>query len=188
MSYWGAAVITKLLSVVPYFGKELVFFIWGGFSVVSPTLTRFFVLHFLLPFLILGLVIVHIVFLHENGSSKPLGLSSDGDKIFFYPYFGLKDFFGFCFVGLFYLFISLRYPYIFMCYENFMEANVLSTPEHIEPDWFLLMPYAVLRSIPKKLGGVISLVCVIFIWFLLPLIKNSWYRGKGYNVYCQTLF
>ena len=188
MSYWGAAVITNLFSVIPYFGLNFVKWVWGGFSVVSATLTRFFVLHFLLPFIVIFIVFLHIMFLHETGSNNPLGINSNNDKIMFYPYFGSKDMFGYSIVFLFFFFCCFLYPYIFLCPENFMEANILSTPEHIEPDWFLLLPYAILRSIPKKLGGVIGLASTIIVLFLVPFIFLGINRGNQYKNRIQRLF
>ena len=188
MSYWGAAVITNLFSVIPYIGKYFVYWVWGGFSVVSATLTRFFVLHFLLPFVVIFIVFIHIMFLHETGSNKPLGIKSNNDKIMFYPFFAYKDMLGFFIVFFFYFFICLYYPYIFLCCENFLEAKILSTPEHIEPDWFLLLPYAILRSIPKKLGGVLGLISTLIIFFLLPFIKKKINRGNQYNLFLQIIY
>lgn len=155
---------------------------------VSPTLTRFFVLHFVLPFLVVGLVVLHVVLLHEHGSKKPLGLIGDKDKIGFYPYYRSKDMFGFLIFFSLFMFIRLAHPNIFLCYENFMEANVLSTPEHIEPDWFLLMPYAILRSVPKKLGGVIRLLMVLVSVMVLPFLVCCAVRGKQYRLSSQFCF
>lgn len=188
MSYWGATVITNLASVVPFIGSRLVSWIWGGFAVGYPTLTRFFALHFLCPFLILGLVLVHVIYLHETGSNNPMGLGSDGDKVPFHPYFRIKDAFGFCLVFVFFLYLVCFKPYIFMDCDKFIEANPLVTPVHIQPEWYFLPAYAVLRSIPKKLGGVVALAMFLLIYYFLPyfFVKNR--RGLGFLKFSQFLF
>lgn len=188
MSYWGAAVITKLFSVIPYIGDNFVNWLWGGFRVGGPTLVRFYAFHFVAPFLLLGLVIVHVVLLHETGSNNPLGLGGDRDKIYFFPFFTSKDLFGFGLVLLVFIFISLGYPYRLVSEANFLEAKCLSTPVHIAPDWFFLPPYAVLRSIPSKLGGVIALLFFILVFGLLPFINTEVIRGYQYLISGQVLF
>lgn len=188
MSYWGAAVITNLFSVIPYFGLRFVKWVWGGFSVVSATLNRFFVFHFIIPFVIVFFVFLHTLFLHETGSNNPLGIKSNNDKVYFYPFFAIKDIFGFSVVFIFFFFVCFFYPYMFLCCENFIEAKILSTPEHIEPDWFLLMPYAILRSIPKKLGGVIGLASTIVILYIFPFFFLKSNRGKQYRKFLQIIF
>nr|AOR87181.1 cytochrome b [Xystodesmus sp. YD-2016] len=182
MSFWGATVITNLLSAVPYLGGMLVEWVWGGFSVGNPTLVRFFAFHFLFPFIVVALVVVHLLFLHETGSSMPLGLESDVLKIEFNPYFSLKDILGIFIVlwGLF--FVVLIYPNILGDCDNFIMANPLVTPEHIQPEWYFLFAYAILRSIPNKLGGVIALVASIMILFVCGVfsggvLNKSWSLG-----------
>jgi len=155
--------------VIPYIGAGLVEWIWGGFAVDYPTLTRFFSLHFLFPFILCVFVLLHFIFLHETGSNNPLGLKRNGDKIFFFPLFASKDILGgfmIFFLFLFFFSFSKR----FMEYQNFLEAKSLVTPTHIQPEWYFLPAYAVLRSIPNKLGGVIALFLFIVILFFLPFI------------------
>merc|ERR1712055_91096 len=169
----GATVITNLASAVPYIGLDVVQWIWGGFTVANPTLTRFFSFHFICPFIIAALVVVHLLFLHQTGSNNPLGSDSNIDKIPFHPYFTIKDFFGFLFVlTLFFIFILLE-PYTLGDPENFIPANPLVTPVHIQPEWYFLFAYAILRSIPNKLGGVIAMISSIIICFTLPLSTHK---------------
>lgn len=188
MSYWGATVITKFFSTVPYVGKDLVQWIWGGFAVGYPTLTRFFAIHFLVPFAILGLVLIHIIFLHDTGSNNPLGLATDGDKIPFHPYFITKDLVGYSLVVLLFIRVVIYSPDFFTDPENYIEAKVLVTPVHIQPEWYFLPAYAILRSIPNKLGGVIALVLRVAILFILPLIFTNNQRGNSYSLLHQSLF
>jgi len=188
MSYWGATVITKFFSTVPYVGGDLVQWIWGGFAVGYPTLTRFFSLHYLLPFLITLFVVIHLIFLHDTGSKNPLGLKSAGDKVPFHPYFTIKDVFGFSFVLFIFLFVVVAFPDYFGDPENYIESNPLVTPLHIQPEWYFLPAYAILRSIPKKLGGVIALVMSIVILFVFPFISFSCNRGYFYSFFHQLLF
>jgi ubiquinol-cytochrome c reductase cytochrome b subunit len=192
MSYWGATVITNFFSVVPYVGRDLVIFIWGGFAVDYPTLTRFFSLHFFLPLVLLLLVIIHMVFLHQSGSKNPLGVDSNKDKVGFFPLFILKDVFGFFFFFFFVFFFFLS-PRTFSEYQNFLEAKPLVTPTHIQPEWYFLAAYAVLRCIPNKLGGVLALLLFIFILFLVPFISskktnNGSLRNIRFSVIFQILF
>lgn len=165
MSFWGATVITNLVSAVPYFGETMVLWLWGGFSVDNPTLVRFFSLHFVLPFIIAAMVIVHLLLLHETGSSIPGGIDSDLIKIEFHPYFRVKDFLGLIVVLVGLIFIVLFFPnYLGDC-ENFIMANSLVTPKHIQPEWYFLFAYAILRSIPNKFGGVVALVIAVAVFF-----------------------
>nr|YP_010133573.1 cytochrome b [Parmaturus melanobranchus]QWM92782.1 cytochrome b [Parmaturus melanobranchus] len=188
MSFWGATVITNLLSALPYVGGMLVQWIWGGFSVDGATLTRFFTFHFLLPFLILAFTIIHLLFLHETGSNNPLGLNSNSDKISFHPYFSFKDLFGF-FVMLFFLaLLALFLPNLLGDAENFIPANPLVTPPHIKPEWYFLFAYAILRSIPNKLGGVLALLFSIFILMLVPLLHLSKQRSSTFRPITQIFF
>nr|YP_009945211.1 cytochrome b [Hierodula longa]QOE17710.1 cytochrome b [Hierodula longa] len=187
MSFWGATVITNLLSAIPYLGIELVQWVWGGFAVDNATLNRFFTFHFVLPFIVAATVMIHLLFLHQTGSNNPLGLNSNIDKIPFHPYFTFKDTFGFIILFMFLSILSLKEPYILGDPDNFIPANPLVTPVHIQPEWYFLFAYAILRSIPNKLGGVIALVMSIAILFFMPLtITNS--RGLQYYPINQFMF
>lgn len=168
ISFWGATVITNLVSTIPYIGNILVIWIWGGFSINNATLNRFFSFHFILPFIILITVILHLYFLHITGSSNPLGNNSNLYKIPFHIYFSFKDLFGFILFLFIFTLIIFQYPYIFRDPDNFTPANPIITPIHIQPEWYFLFAYAILRSIPNKLGGVIALLASIFILYLLP--------------------
>nr|AAB61346.1 cytochrome b [Galeocerdo cuvier] len=188
MSFWGATVITNLLSAFPYVGNTLVQWIWGGFSVDNATLTRFFAFHFLLPFLILALTIIHLLFLHETGSNIPLGINSDMDKISFHPYYSYKDILGFFAMIFFLAVLTLFMPNLLGHAENFIPANPLVTPPHIKPEWYFLFAYAILRSIPNKLGGVLALVFSIFILMLIPLLHTSKQRSSTFRQLTQIFF
>nr|ATU86600.1 cytochrome b [Lonchura flaviprymna] len=188
MSFWGATVITNLLSAIPYIGQTLVEWAWGGFSVDNPTLTRFFALHFLLPFVIAGLTLVHLTFLHETGSNNPLGIPSDCDKIPFHPYYTTKDILGFALMFSLLASLALFSPNLLGDPENFTPANPLVTPPHIKPEWYFLFAYAILRSIPNKLGGVLALLASILVLFLLPLLHTSKLRSMTFRPLSQILF
>nr|AYQ22952.1 cytochrome b [Pleurocryptella fimbriata] len=188
MSFWGATVITNLMSTIPYLGGELVQWLWGGFSVESPTLTRFFALHFLLPFVIMAMAMIHIIFLHETGSSNPLGLKAEQEKIPFHPYFIYKDLAGFIILGMLFMVLNLAEPSLLSDPENFNVANPMSTPPHIQPEWYYLFAYAILRSIPSKLGGVIALVSSIAILTILPLTRNPKMQSQAYYPLNQLFF
>nr|WPT25722.1 cytochrome b [Caretta caretta]WPT25735.1 cytochrome b [Caretta caretta]WPT26203.1 cytochrome b [Caretta caretta] len=188
MSFWGATVITNLLSAIPYIGNTLVQWIWGGFSVDNATLTRFFTLHFLLPFAITGLTMVHLLFLHETGSNNPTGLNSNTDKIPFHPYFSYKDLLGLILMLTFLLTLTLFSPYLLGDPDNFTPANPLSTPPHIKPEWYFLFAYAILRSIPNKLGGVLALLFSILVLLLMPTLHTSKQRTASFRPLTQILF
>nr|YP_009471383.1 cytochrome b [Penion maximus]AVG72741.1 cytochrome b [Penion maximus] len=188
MSFWGATVITNLLSAVPYVGKMLVEWVWGGFAIDNATLTRFFALHFLLPFVMMALAILHLLFLHETGSNNPLGLNSDGEKIPFHPYYTFKDLVGFLLVLFLLSMLALFSPQLLTDPENFIPANPLVTPVHIQPEWYFLFAYAILRSIPNKLGGVIGLVGSIAILFILPFTHLAKFRSMAFYPLNQILF
>lgn len=177
ISFWGATVITNLFSAIPYIGEELVNWIWGGFAVDNPTLVRFFSLHFLLPFIVAALRAVHLLFLHQTGRNNPLGLRRNFDKVRFHPYFRTKDLFGGFFLITFLFLICFWYPWILGDPENFIPANPLVTPVHIQPEWYFLMAYAILRSIPNKLGGVVALAISILILLICPFLPRSNFRG-----------
>nr|BAI63484.1 cytochrome b [Cynops ensicauda] len=188
MSFWGASVITNLLSAIPYVGGSLVEWVWGGFSVDKATLTRFFAFHFLLPFLIAGVSMIHLLFLHETGSNNPTGIPSSQDKISFHPYFSYKDLLGFLLALLILLLISLIVPNLLVDPENFIPANPLMAPPHIKPEWYFLFAYAILRSIPNKLGGVIALLMSILILMFTPMLHTSKQRSLMFRSTSQTLF
>nr|AFN07012.1 cytochrome b [Garra cyrano] len=188
MSFWGATVITNLLSAVPYMGDMLVQWIWGGFSVDNATLTRFFAFHFLLPFIIAAATILHLLFLHETGSNNPIGLNSDADKISFHPYFTYKDLLGFVILLMALTLLSLFSPNLLGDPENFTPANPLVTPPHIKPEWYFLFAYAILRSIPNKLGGVLALLFSILVLMVVPLLHTSKQRGLTFRPITQFLF
>nr|YP_010620952.1 cytochrome b [Catara rugosicollis]WAX39296.1 cytochrome b [Catara rugosicollis] len=187
MSFWGATVITNLLSAVPYMGIDLVQWVWGGFAVDNATLNRFFTFHFLLPFMVIAAVMIHLLFLHQTGSNNPTGLNSNIDKIPFHPYFTIKDIVGFIIMIMLLTILSLMNPYILGDPDNFIPANPLVTPVHIQPEWYFLFAYAILRSIPNKLGGVIALVLSIAILFLMPM-NNSNFRGIQFYPLNQMMF
>nr|AAS93008.1 cytochrome b [Formica pratensis] len=171
MSFWGATVITNLVSTIPYIGNLMVQWIWGGFSINNSTLNRFYSIHFILPFIIMMMVMLHLFFLHTTGSSNPLGINSNLYKIPFHIYFSIKDILGFMIFLFFFWLINIEYPYIFSDPDNFIPANPMVTPIHIQPEWYFLFAYAILRSIPNKLGGVIALLSSIIILYFLPLIN-----------------
>nr|YP_398829.1 cytochrome b [Leptotrombidium akamushi]BAE47111.1 cytochrome b protein [Leptotrombidium akamushi] len=172
MSFWGATVITSLASAIPLIGKDIVEWLWGGFSVGFPTLSRFFSLHFLIPLLIAGMSTIHLLSLHTTGSSNPIGSKNDQEKIDFHPFFTIKDLFFFTISFFLFLLISLKSPYLLMDPDNFSPANPMSTPVHIQPEWYFLFAYAILRSIPNKLGGVLALVLSVVILFPLMVKKK----------------
>nr|YP_009537946.1 cytochrome b [Athyma pravara]AYN60676.1 cytochrome b [Athyma pravara] len=188
MSFWGATVITNLLSAIPYLGTMLVNWIWGGFAVDNATLTRFYTFHFLFPFIILMLTMIHLLFLHQTGSNNPLGINSNLDKIPFHPFFTFKDLIGFIILISILIFLSLINPYLLGDPDNFIPANPLVTPIHIQPEWYFLFAYAILRSIPNKLGGVIALVMSILILIILPFTFNKKIQGIQFYPLNQILF
>nr|ADW41388.1 cytochrome b [Drosophila flavomontana] len=188
MSFWGATVITNLLSAVPYLGIDLVQWVWGGFAVDNATLTRFFTFHFILPFIVLAMVMIHLLFLHQTGSNNPIGVNSNSDKIPFHPYFTYKDIVGFIIMILLLISLILINPNLLGDPDNFIPANPLVTPAHIQPEWYFLFAYAILRSIPNKLGGVIALVLSIAILMILPFYNLSKFRGIQFYPINQILF
>nr|YP_010716086.1 cytochrome b [Parnassius schultei]WDE75809.1 cytochrome b [Parnassius schultei] len=188
MSFWGATVITNLLSAIPYLGTMLVNWIWGGFAVDNATLTRFYSFHFLFPFIILMLTMIHLLFLHQTGSNNPLGINSNLDKIPFHPFFTFKDLIGFIIMLMLLIMLTLTNPYLLGDPDNFIPANPLVTPIHIQPEWYFLFAYAILRSIPNKLGGVIALVMSILILIILPFTFNKKIQGIQFYPINQMLF
>nr|QQQ88735.1 cytochrome b [Hyalella sp. 2015-x] len=188
MSFWGASVITNLFSEVPYIGDKLVQLIWGGVSVDSPTIFRFFSFHFLIPFIILALVIVHITLLHLTGSSNPMGISSSSDKVIFHSYFSLKDIMSVLTVFFLFTMLCMYYPLVLGDDENFNMANPSVTPHHIQPEWYFLFAYAILRSIPNKLGGVIALAMSILSLYLMPLMPLGKMKSSMFYPMSKLLF
>nr|YP_009130816.1 cytochrome b [Metapenaeus ensis]AKA27974.1 cytochrome b [Metapenaeus ensis]QID77075.1 cytochrome b [Metapenaeus ensis] len=188
MSFWGATVITNLASAIPYIGTELVQWIWGGFAVDNATLTRFFTFHFLFPFVVAAATLVHILFIHQTGSNNPLGIVSNVDKIPFHPYFTFKDITGFVVMLAALTLLTLLDPYLLGDPDNFIPANPLVTPAHIQPEWYFLFAYAILRSIPNKLGGVIALVMSILILLILPFTHTAKFRSLTFYPLNQIMF
>nr|ABY48659.1 cytochrome b [Xantusia wigginsi]ABY48660.1 cytochrome b [Xantusia wigginsi]ABY80950.1 cytochrome b [Xantusia wigginsi]ABY80952.1 cytochrome b [Xantusia wigginsi] len=187
MSFWGATVITNLLSAIPYIGTTLVQWIWGGFSVDNATLTRFFAFHFILPFIIIAMTILHLLFLHESGSNNPTGLNANTDKISFHPFFSYKDLLGVMMITMFLLILTLFSPNLLGDPENFTPANPMMTPPHIKPEWYFLFAYAILRSIPNKLGGVLALLLSIMILIILPLLHTAKQRSSMFRPMSQMI-
>nr|YP_010478412.1 cytochrome b [Nesophrosyne sp. 246 GMB-2012]UVI59856.1 cytochrome b [Nesophrosyne sp. 246 GMB-2012] len=188
MSFWGATVITNLLSAFPYIGTMLVNWIWGGFSVDNATLSRFFSLHFMLPFIIAMMTMIHLFFLHLTGSSNPMGVNSELDKIPFHPFFSIKDLMGFSITISALLMLTLSEPYMLSDPDNFTPANPMVTPVHIQPEWYFLFAYAILRSIPNKLGGVLALFMSILILAVLPFSMKSKFKGIQFYTINQVSF
>lgn len=181
ISLWGATVITNLLRTIPYIGTNVVTWLWGGFSVDAPTVSRFFAFHFLLPFAILALVLIHLLCLHSLGSRNPLGVSSNSLKIKFHSYFLIKDICGGLIYFIIFLFLVFYHSWIFGDSENFILANSIVTPLHIQPEWYFLFAYAILRTIPNKLGGVLALLLSILVLFILPLSVSSQCKSLKFN-------
>nr|APX40731.1 cytochrome b [Longitarsus rutilus] len=188
MSFWGATVITNLMSAIPYLGNMLVQWIWGGFAIDNATLTRFFTFHFICPFIIFALMIIHLLFLHQTGSSNPIGVNSNIDKIPFHPYFTFKDTLSMFILLLSLIFLTLSNPYLLGDPDNFIPANPLVTPIHIQPEWYFLFAYAILRSIPNKLGGVIALIMSIAILYFLPFFNKKNFLSNQFYPINKILF
>nr|WSP02077.1 cytochrome b [Ortmanniana ligamentina] len=188
MSYWGATVITNLLSAIPKLGDSLVSWVWGGFTVSNSTLNRFFVFHFILPFMMLALTAMHLAFLHDNGSNNPLGLSSGMNIIPFHPFFMLKDMVGFVVLLACTTFVSLLCPLLVSDPQNFIKANPMSTPTHIQPEWYFLFAYAILRAIPNKLGGVLAMTLAITVLYMMPTLHRNIMTGMSFYPASQIMF
>lgn len=186
--FWGATVITNLFSAIPYIGKTLVEWIWGGFAVDNATLNRFFAFHFVLPFIIIGTTILHIMFLHETGSNNPIGLNADSERVPFHIYYSIKDALGYLLALTLLSSMVLFEPNLFTDPENFLMANPLVTPIHIKPEWYFLWIYAILRSIPNKLGGVLALFSAILILFIPPITIKIKKWGTSFYPVNQLLF
>ncbi len=190
MSFWGATVITNLFSAVPLVGEQIVTWLWGGFSVDNATLNRFYSLHYLLPFVLVGLVVLHLWALHHHGSNNPLGIDAKapGDKIPFHPYYTVKDLLGFALFGLFFAVFLFYLPNALGHPDNYIPADPLVTPAHIVPEWYFLPFYAILRSVPDKLGGVVLMFGSIFILFLLPWLDTSRVRSAKFRPIYKQFF
>jgi len=187
MSYWAATVITNLASTVPFFGGVIVKWLWSGFSVDNPTLSKFFALHFLFPFIILGLVLIHLGLLHKGGSSNPLGIKRSIDEIPFHPFYTIKDAFSIILFLAFLIFFVSFLPNHLGHPDNYIPANPEQTPEHIVPEWYFLPFYAILRSIPNKLMGVIALVASIITLLILPLLDKPLVRSSLFKPFVSKL-
>jgi len=184
MSFWGATVITNLFSAIPLVGESITTWLWGGYSVDNPTLTRFFTLHYLIPFLILGLVVLHIWALHVPGNNNPVGIDiqkPSKDTVPFHPYIVIKDLFALLLFMIVFAFFVFYSPNILGHADNYIEANPLVTPAHIVPEWYLLPFYAILRSIPDKLLGVVAMLSAIFILAALPWLDTSKVRSAVFR-------
>nr|YP_010384449.1 cytochrome b [Amynthas seungpanensis]UGW52608.1 cytochrome b [Amynthas seungpanensis] len=188
MSFWGATVITNLFSAIPYIGKSLVEWIWGGFAVDNATLNRFFSFHFILPFIIIGATVLHIMFLHQTGSNNPIGVNADSERIPFHSYYSIKDALGYIVAITGLSCLVLFEPNLFTDPENFLMSNPLVTPIHIKPEWYFLWMYAILRSIPNKLGGVLALFAAIVVMFIMPFTTMSNKRSLTFYPLNQMLF
>nr|ATG83199.1 cytochrome b [Olidiana sp. 15062716] len=188
MSFWGATVITNLVSAVPYIGNNMVMWIWGGFAVDNATLSRFFSLHFTMPFIISMMVIIHLAFLHQTGSTNPMGINSNIDSIPFHPFFSIKDIMGIIMMMTLMLMLNFYKPYMLMDPDNFNPANPMITPIHIQPEWYFLFAYAILRSIPNKLGGVVALMMSILMLLFIPMSTKSKFKGMNFYPMNQMLF
>ena len=188
MSFWAATVITNLFSAFPIVGEPIVAWLWGGFSVDNATLNRFFSFHYLLPFLIIGAVLAHLAVLHQNGSNNPLGVQAATDKIPFYPYFIIKDLFSWVVAFIFYFGFVFFAPNYLGHTDNYIEANAMVTPSHIVPEWYFLPFYAILRSIPHKLGGVIAMFAALLVLLLLPYLNTSEVRSSSFRPIHRQFF
>jgi quinol-cytochrome oxidoreductase complex cytochrome b subunit len=190
MSYWAATVITNLFSAIPLIGQNIVTFLWGGFTVGNPTLNRFYALHYLLPFVILAVVLLHLIALHRFGSNNPLGIEMKGpqDTLPFHPYFTIKDLFGLAVFLLIYSFFIFYAPNFLGSSDNYIPANPMQTPNHIVPEWYLLPYYAILRSVPNKLLGVIMAFGSIFLLFIVPWLDSSPVRSARFRPVYKWVF
>nr|YP_009413539.1 cytochrome b [Zoanthus sansibaricus]YP_009738044.1 cytochrome b [Zoanthus sociatus]YP_010872549.1 cytochrome b [Zoanthus pulchellus]QIB71230.1 cytochrome b [Zoanthus cf. pulchellus AP-2020]QIB71243.1 cytochrome b [Zoanthus cf. sociatus AP-2020]QIB71269.1 cytochrome b [Zoanthus sp. AP-2020]ASM81637.1 cytochrome b [Zoanthus sansibaricus]QIB71256.1 cytochrome b [Zoanthus sociatus] len=188
MSFWGATVITNLLSAIPYIGTDIVQWVWGGFSVSNATLNRFFSLHYLFPFVLAALAMVHLICLHVEGSNNPIGVKSDIDKVSFHVYYTSKDWYGIVAFAVVLSAIVYIAPNLLGDPENFIQANPLVTPVHIQPEWYFLFAYAILRSIPNKLGGVVAMFSSFLILFLMPWLHSSRFRGLTFRPLARLAF
>ena len=188
MSFWGATVITSLFTAIPVVGQTIVDWLWGGFTVNNATLNRFFSLHFFLPFIIAGVSVIHLALLHKDGSNNPLGVDGTVDKIPFYPYFFVKDLFAFFVFLLLFAFFVFFYPNAMGHPDNYIPADPMHTPAHIVPEWYFLPFYAILRSIPDKLGGVAAMGGALVILFLIPFTNTSEIRSTTFRPFFKICY
>jgi len=188
MSFWGATVITNLISAIPFVGNDIVQWIWGGFSVSNATLNRFFSFHYLLPFVLTGLVLVHLIALHEHGSNNPIGIDSNIDKVPFHPYYTIKDLFGYAVFAIIFTYVVYFIPNTMGHPDNYIPANPLVTPAHIQPEWYFLFAYAILRSIPDKLLGVLALFASLLVLLALPHVHFCKIRSLQFRPIAKVLY
>jgi ubiquinol-cytochrome c reductase cytochrome b subunit len=189
MSFWGITVITSIFSVVPFAGQSIVEWLWGGYTVKNPTLNRFYSLHYLFPFLIVGLSVIHLTLLHNKGSNNPIGVDNKINTIPFYPYFYVKDLLAFFFVVWLFVFLIFFYPNILGHSTNYIQADSIKTPNHVVPEWYFLAYFAILRAIPNKLGGILAMLGSIACLFLLPFIHFSKIRSSNFRFFYKiTIF
>jgi quinol-cytochrome oxidoreductase complex cytochrome b subunit len=188
MSFWGATVITSMVTAIPIAGQPIVQWLWGGYTVGNPTLNRFFSIHFVLPFLIAGMSIIHLALLHKDGSNNPIGSDTGIDDLPFYPYFAAKDVFAFFCFMLFFATFVFYFPNVLNHPDNYIPADPLQTPAHVVPEWYFLPYYAILRSIPHKVGGILAMVGAILVLFLLPFIDSSYIRNTTYRPIFKICF
>lgn len=183
-----ATVITNFISAIPYIGKDIVEWVWGGFSVNNATLNRFYSIHYLLPFVLAGLAIAHLLVLHQHGSNNPLGIDSNIDKVPFHPYYTTKDLLGYSIFALIFIYFIYFAPNLLGHPDNYIPANPLVTPAHIQPEWYFLFTYAILRSIPDKLLGVLALFGALLVLLILPLVHTSKIRSSQFRPLGKILF
>ncbi|NP_696989.1 apocytochrome b (mitochondrion) [Monosiga brevicollis] len=188
MSFWGATVITNFITAIPFIGKDIVEWVWGGFSVSNATLNRFFSLHYLLPFALAGLAVAHLIALHEHGSNNPIGVDSNIDKVPFHPYYSVKDVFGYVLFTIFFAFFIFFIPNYLGHSDNYIPANPLVTPQHIVPEWYFLFAYCILRAIPNKLLGVIALFASLVVLAVLPFTHTSKIRSMRFRPIAKVFF
>jgi quinol-cytochrome oxidoreductase complex cytochrome b subunit len=188
MSFWGATVITSMVTAIPIAGQPIVQWLWGGYTVGNPTLNRFFSIHFFLPFLIAGISIIHLALLHKEGSNNPIGSDTGIDDLPFYPYFAAKDIFAFFCFMLFFATFVFYFPNVLNHPDNYIPADPLHTPAHVVPEWYFLPYYAILRSIPHKAGGILAMVGAILVLFLIPFIDSSYVRNTTYRPIFKICF
>jgi len=188
MSFWGATVITSMVTAIPVAGQPIVQWLWGGFTVSNPTLNRFFSIHFFLPFLIAGVSLIHLALLHKEGSNSPIGSDTGIDIVNFYPYFLYKDVFAFSCFLLFFAFFVLYFPNVLNHPDNYIPADPLQTPAHVVPEWYFLPFYAILRSIPHKAGGIVAMLAAILVLLAIPFINTSYVRNTTYRPIFKVFF
>ena len=191
MSFWGATVITSMVTVIPVAGQPLVQWLWGGYTVGNPTLNRFFSIHFFLPFLIAGIVMIHLALLHKEGSNSPIGSDTGVDDLPFYPYFAVKDVFAFFCFMLFFATFVFYFPNVLNHPDNYIPADPMHTPAYVVPEWYFFPFYAILRLIPHKAGGIIAMIGAILVLFTIPFTDKSYIRNPTYRPifkFCFWLF